>query len=85
MYGNIGSKDRLDFTVISATVNETCRLESLCKPLATPLVLSAAFASQLDRDDLVELGAQALKGVSEPVRVLTLAALPRSARGRGAP
>ena len=42
-YGNIGAKDRLDFTVISAAVNETCRLETLCQPLKTPLTMSEAF------------------------------------------
>lgn len=78
MYGNIGSKERLDFTVISATVNETCRLEALCKPLGTPLILSAAFASQLKRDDLIELGEHALKGVSEKARVLGLRALAKA-------
>ena len=44
MYGNIGARDRLDFTVISSAVNEACRLEALCKPLGTPLALSEAFA-----------------------------------------
>ncbi len=36
MYGNIGSRERLDFTLISFAVNETCRLEALCKTLKTP-------------------------------------------------
>jgi adenylate cyclase len=72
MFGNIGSKDRLDFTVISAAVNETCRLESLCKDLRTPLTLSEAFVKELRGQEVVDLGEQSLKGVSAKVRVFTL-------------
>jgi len=75
MYGNIGARNRLDFTVISAAVNEACRLEGLCKPLRMPLLLSEAFAHAAQPTELVDLGPQALKGVSEPIRVFTLDAL----------
>lgn len=72
MYGNIGARDRLDFTVISSAVNEASRLESLCKTLGTPLVLSAAFAEAASVEPVEDLGEHALKGVSAPIRVLTL-------------
>jgi adenylate cyclase len=72
MYGNVGARDRLDFTVISSFVNEAARLESLCKPLATPLVLSDRFAAAAGPEGLVDLGLQALKGVRAPMRVFTL-------------
>jgi adenylate cyclase len=74
MYGNIGASDRLDFTVISAAVNEASRLESLCKELGTPLALSAAFVTtaEIAADEAVDLGEHALKGVSAPLRVFTL-------------
>src|SRR5262249_43811967 len=72
MYGNIGSRERLDFTVISASVNETCRLEALCKPLRTPLTMSERFARALAGDRVVDLGLHDLKGVSAKARVLTL-------------
>jgi adenylate cyclase len=64
LYGNIGARGRLDFTVISSAVNEACRLESLCKDLGTPLTLSQAFVDAL--------GERALKGVAAPLRVFTL-------------
>lgn len=73
MYGNIGARDRLDFTVISSSVNEACRLEALCKPLGTPLTLSEAFVNAVDAPGIVELGHHALKGVRAPIRVFTLA------------
>jgi adenylate cyclase len=72
MYGNIGSAQRLDFTVISSSVNETTRLEELCKVLKVPLMLSDAFVRSLGRDDVVDLGEHSLKGVSSKVRVFTL-------------
>jgi adenylate cyclase len=72
MYGNIDSRDRLDFTVISAAVNETCRLESLCKVLKTPLTMSDAFVSALAATHVVDLGAHDLKGVQNKRRVFTL-------------
>jgi adenylate cyclase len=85
MYGNIGSKERLDFTVISAAVNETCRLESLCKPLGTPLAMSEAFTKALGASDVADLGEQALKGVAAKLRVFTLERLrpPVSSGTRG--
>jgi adenylate cyclase len=84
MYGNIGARDRLDFTVISAAVNEACRLEALCKPLGTPLTLSEAFVEALAPPGLVDLGPQALKGVRAPLRVFTLAALRANSGTNGA-
>jgi adenylate cyclase len=72
MYGNIGARDRLDFTVISSAVNEASRLESLCKPLGTRLALSAAFVETAEVEGVVDLGEHALRGVRAPVRVFTL-------------
>jgi adenylate cyclase len=72
MYGNIGARDRLDFTVISSAVNEASRLESLCKPLGVRLALSEAFVETAGiREQVSDLGAQTLKGVSASLRVFT--------------
>ena len=70
MYGNIGARDRLDFTVISSSVNEASRLEGLCKTLG-PLVLGEAFV-RTAQVAAVDQGLHQLKGVGEPVRVFTL-------------
>jgi adenylate cyclase len=62
LYGNIGSDTRLDFTVIGPAVNLTARIESMCRQLGRPLLLSADFvrAGRISADSL---GAFALKGV----------------------
>lgn len=75
MYGNIGARDRLDFTVRSSAVNEASRLEALCKMLATPLVLSETFVAAAKRTGLVDLGEHELEGVSAPLHVYTLSRL----------
>ena len=73
MYGNIGARNRLDFTVISSSVNEASRLESLCKPLGVRLALSAAFVETAEiAERVVDLGPQSLKGVRAPLSVFTL-------------
>jgi adenylate cyclase len=47
VYGNIGSPDRLDVTVLGPAVNLVSRLEGLAKELGRPLLCSAAFAAGL--------------------------------------
>lgn len=74
-YGNIGGRSRLDFTVIGAAVNETCRIESMCKELGHPLLMSAQFAQHLESTTVTSLGQHRLKGVSQPREVFTLASL----------
>jgi adenylate cyclase len=44
MYGNIGTEDRLDFTVIGPAVNLAARLEKLCRELHRHVLLSGDFA-----------------------------------------
>jgi adenylate cyclase len=73
VYGNIGSPDRLDFTMLGPAVNLVSRLEGLAKELDRPLLCSAAFAAALDAP-LASLGHFALKGVTEPEEVFAPAA-----------
>ena len=80
MYGNIGARDRLDFTVISSAVNEACRLEALGKTLHTSLALSQAFVDAARPDAVIDLGLHALKGVRAPLRVFTLGTVSVSSR-----
>ncbi|MBM4358455.1 MAG: adenylate/guanylate cyclase domain-containing protein [Deltaproteobacteria bacterium] len=64
MYGNIGARERLDFTVIGAVVNEVCRVEGLCRTLG-PILMTADFARWCPHP-VESRGAHALKGVGEP-------------------
>ena len=48
-YGNIGSKERLDFTVVGPAVNEVSRIAAMCRSVDQPILLSAAFAESLRR------------------------------------
>ena len=46
-YGNIGSKDRLDFTVVGPAVNEVSRIAAMCRSVDQPLLVSQRFADCL--------------------------------------
>jgi adenylate cyclase len=73
-YGNIGSKDRLDFTVVGPAVNEVSRIAALCRSVDQPLLVSSAFAAALGeaRSRLVSVGRYALRGVGRPQDLYTL-------------
>ena len=47
-YGNIGSEDRLDFTVVGPTVNEVSRIASMCRSVDRELLASSEFRKGLD-------------------------------------
>lgn len=71
MYGNIGTNQRLDFTVIGKPVNEVSRIESLCKVLGVPLLLTGAFVEAAGHPDVRSLGRHALRGVREAPEIFT--------------
>ena len=73
-YGNIGSFDRLDFTVVGPAVNETSRIAAMCRSLDQDVLLSSAFAEAAgpSRSRLVSVGRYALRGVQRPQELYTL-------------
>jgi adenylate cyclase len=74
-YGNIGSEDRLDFTVVGPAVNEVSRIASMCRSVDRELLASSDFAAALDaagRRHLVSTGRFALRGIGRAQDLYTL-------------
>jgi adenylate cyclase len=73
-YGNIGSRNRLDFTVIGPAVNEVSRIASMCRSVDRHLLMSANFVDilhPLERKDIVSVGRYALRGSNRPQELFT--------------
>jgi len=65
LYGNVGARDRLDFTVIGPAVNEASRIESICSKVGRNILISEAFAKAATdcSHRLIPIGDHALRGV----------------------
>ena len=74
-YGNIGSQDRLDFTVVGPAVNEVSRIASMCNSIDREFLASSEFCKGLDatgRRYLVSTGRYALRGIGRAQDLYTL-------------
>jgi len=78
-FGNVGSTERQDFTVIGQDVNLAARLGTLAAQLGLPLLLSERVAARA-RIALRKVGEFPLKGYSEPQSVFAPADPGREAR-----
>ncbi len=72
VYGNIGSPNRIEFTVIGPAANEAARHEAMSKRLGSAVVVSAAFAARAG-EPLRSLGRHALPGLDGVRELFTLA------------
>ena len=73
-YGNIGSTERLDFTVVGPAVNEVARIAAMCRSVDQPILISSAFAASAaeERRQFASVGRFALRGVGKPQELYTL-------------
>jgi adenylate cyclase len=75
LYGNIGSAERLDFTVVGPAVNEVSRIAAMCRSVERRLLVSDAFRAAAGSNKharLVSVGRYALRGVSHSQELFTL-------------
>nr|WP_321250552.1 adenylate/guanylate cyclase domain-containing protein [uncultured Ruegeria sp.] len=74
LYGNIGGRSRLDFTVVGPAVNTTARILGMCSALDQNIVVSDKVAVELVSSipSLVSLGQYRLRGVAERQELFTI-------------
>ncbi len=74
LYGNIGGRSRLDFTVVGPAVNTTSRILGMCSALDQNIVVSDKVAGDLvgSIPSLVSLGQYRLRGVAERQELFTI-------------
>ncbi|WP_147107315.1 adenylate/guanylate cyclase domain-containing protein [Tateyamaria sp. syn59] len=66
LYGNVGARERLDFTVLGQSVNIASRVEAFCGRLNEPVLLSDT-AAHLTGMPTRHVSTETLKGVDDPM------------------
>ncbi|MFK0166483.1 adenylate/guanylate cyclase domain-containing protein [Rhizobium sp. NPDC090279] len=72
-YGNVGSGNRLDFTLIGPDVNIVSRIQSACSERGEALLMSASFQQKAGITDAISVGRQQLKGFAEAMELFAIA------------
>ena len=74
-YGNIGSNERLDFTVVGPAVYDVSRVVSMCRSVDLDLLASAEFVAVTpgaDQANFASVRRFALRGVRRTQELFTL-------------
>jgi adenylate cyclase len=71
VFGNVGSGDRLDFTVIGRDVNIAARIAALCSRIGRDYLVSESIAAISRRHgrSMCDAGAHEVRGLDEPLQV----------------
>ncbi|MEX0277896.1 MAG: adenylate/guanylate cyclase domain-containing protein [Ruegeria sp.] len=74
-FGNIGSPDRLDFTVVGQAVNVASRVQDLCKTLGEKTLVTARVARYLG-GAFQSVGFQSIRGLPQDIEVFRATSTP---------
>lgn len=81
--GNIGSRQRFNYTAVGDTVNLAARIETACRHVNCDILLAAETARHVQDFALLDAGALSLKGVAERLEAMVLVGPPAVAATPG--
>lgn len=71
-YGNAGSGDRLELTLIGADVTLLSRIQSVCGVIGTSMLISDPFRRRIEVEKIRTTGCHQLRGFEDPIELFTI-------------